>query len=158
MNPRSLAAMAAPRAQHRAGGSLGAPKRTPGYGVWAQRQCGQAGGRGGRKAAAGSWGRVGPRSRNRPAAGSRRTYGGNEGSGSPVGHSPKAKATRSPVARGARGGDPASGVGAHPCRNKTRERSKRSAATIEAAEPSKSSQQKNGRELIPAATELRQSG
>ena len=61
---------------------------------------------------------------------------GNDPSGDPVGHSPKAKMRWSPDARGARDGDPVRGACAFPYRNKQCEVLQTSSAPIEVAERS----------------------
>ena len=60
-----------------------------------------------------------------PAEKRRAKAKGSEGSGAPVGHSPQAKATWSPVVRGARGGNSARGARAIPYETSRAKRSKR---------------------------------
>jgi len=81
-------------AQHRAGGSLGVPKRSPGYGVWASGYAATAGGRGGR---------IVPR---RPSGGCRRVCG--DGEPGARSHGERGRGPFSGRAFGRRG-DPVSG-------------------------------------------------
>ena len=74
---------------------------------------------------------------------------GNDPSGDPVGHSPKAKMRWSPDARGARDGDPVRGACAFPYRNKQCEVLQTSSAPIEVAERSDPAAARKSSYFIP---------